>query len=208
MKKCIITGLLALSIVVAGSTMLQSQTAKIKAFNESVQYEKNKNYQQALSVLEKIYSDNAKDYFVNLRMGWLYYNLQNYDKSEKYYRLAAEINSKSVEAMIGLTYPLAAKEQWKEVEALYQKILKIDGMNYTANLRLGQMYLYRSDYTGAKKYLERIYYVYQSDYELNLYFGWVMYYLGDKNNAREMFTRVLMQNSKDASANEGYNLVK
>lgn len=173
-----------------------------------MQYEKNKNYQQALSVLEKIYSDNAKDYFVNLRMGWLYYNLQSYDKSEKYYRLAAEINSKSVEAMIGLTYPLAAKEQWKEVESLYQKILKIDGMNYTANLRLGQMYLYRADYTGAKKYLERIYYVYQSDYELNLYFGWVMYYLGDKNNAREMFTRVLMQNSKDASANEGYNLVK
>lgn len=208
MKKYIITGLLALSIVVAGSTLLQSQTAKIKAFNESVQYEKNKNYQQALSVLEKIYSDNAKDYFVNLRMGWLYYNLLNYDKSEKYYRLAAEINSKSVEAMIGLTYPLAAKEQWKEVESLYQKILKIDGMNYTANLRLGQMYLYRADYTGAKKYLERIYYVYQSDYELNLYFGWVMYYLGDKNNAREMFTRVLMQNSKDASANEGYNLVK
>lgn len=208
MKKYIITGLLALSIVVAGSTLLQSQTAKIKAFNESVQYEKNKNYQQALSVLEKIYSDNAKDYFVNLRMGWLYYNLQNYDKSEKYYRLATEINSKSIEAMIGLTYPLAAKEQWKEVEALYQKILKIDGMNYTANLRLGQMYLYRSDYTGAKKYLERIYYVYQSDYELNLYFGWVMYYLGDKNNAREMFLRVLMQNSKDTSANEGYNLVK
>lgn len=208
MKKYIITGLLALSIVVAGSTLLQSQTAKIKAFNESVQYEKNKNYQQALSVLEKIYSDNAKDYFVNLRMGWLYYNLQNYDKSEKYYRLAAEINSKSVEAMIGLTYPLAAKEQWKEVESLYQKILKIDGMNYTANLRLGQMYLYRADYTGAKKYLERIYYVYQSDYELNLYFGWVMYYLGDKNNAREMFLRVLMQNSKDTSANEGYNLVK
>ncbi|MCC6549379.1 MAG: hypothetical protein IT279_04845 [Ignavibacteriaceae bacterium] len=208
MKKYIITGLLALSIVVAGSTMLQSQTAKIKAFNESLQYEQSKNYKQALSSIEKIYSDNAKDYFVNLRMGWLYYNLLNYDKSEKYYRLATEINSKSIEAMIGLTYPLAAKEQWKEVEALYQKILKIDGMNYTANLRLGQMYLYRSDYTGAKKYLERIYYVYQSDYELNLYFGWVMYYLGDKNNAREMFTRVLMQNSKDASANEGYNLVK
>ncbi|GMU87189.1 MAG: hypothetical protein AMXMBFR48_24300 [Ignavibacteriales bacterium] len=208
MKKYIITGLLALSIVVAGSTLLNSQTAKIKAFNESVQYEQNKNYKQALSSIEKIYSDNAKDYFVNLRMGWLHYNLLNYDKSEKYYRLAAEINSKSVEAMIGLTYPLAAKEQWKEVEALYQKILKIDGMNYTANLRLGQMYLYRADYTGAKKYLERIYYVYQSDYELNLYFGWVMYYLGDKNNAREMFTRVLMQNSKDASANEGYNLVK
>jgi len=208
MKKYIITGLLALSIVVAGSTMLQSQTAKIKAFNESLQYEQSKNYKQALSSIEKIYSDNAKDYFVNLRMGWLYYNLLNYDKSEKYYRLATEINSKSIEAMIGLTYPLAAKEQWKEVEALYQKILKIDGMNYTANLRLGQMYLYRADYTGAKKYLERIYYVYQSDYELNLYFGWVMYYLGDKNNAREMFTRVLMQNSKDASANEGYNLVK
>lgn len=208
MKKYFITGLLVLSMVVAGSSMLNSQTAKVKAFNESVQYEANKNYKQALSALEKIYSDNAKDYFINLRMGWLYYNLQNYDKSENYYRIATELNTKSVEAMIGLIYPLAAKERWKEVETLYQKILKIDGMNYTANLRMGQMLLYRADYTGAKKYLERIYYVYQSDYELNLYFGWVMYYLGDKNNAREMFLRVLMQNSKDASANEGYNLVK
>lgn len=208
MKKYFITGLLVLSMVVAGSSMLNSQTAKVKAFNESVQYEANKNYKQALSALEKIYSDNAKDYFINLRMGWLYYNLQNYDKSENYYRIATELNTKSVEAMIGLIYPLAAKERWKEVEALYQKILKIDGMNYTANLRMGQMLLYRADYTGAKKYLERIYYVYQSDYELNLYFGWVMYYLGDKNNAREMFLRVLMQNSKDTSANEGYNLVK
>lgn len=208
MKKYFITGLLVLSMVVAGSSMLNSQTAKVKAFNESVQYEANKNYKQALSALEKIYSDNAKDYFINLRMGWLYYNLQNYDKSENYYRIATELNTKSVEAMIGLIYPLAAKERWKEVETLYQKILKIDGMNYTANLRMGQMLLYRADYTGAKKYLERIYYVYQSDYELNLYFGWVMYYLGDKNNAREMFLRVLMQNSKDTSANEGYNLVK
>lgn len=208
MKKLLILSLVILSVVVIAAAYQTGESPKVTAFNTSIEQEGKKNYKQSLAALEKIYNDNSKDYLVNLRMGWLNYKLESYKKSEDYYRKAIELNGKSVEAYIGLTYPLSAKNDWKEVENIYYIILKADAMNYTANLRLGQIYLSRADYTGAKKYFEKIYWLYQSDYEINLSYGWVMYYLGDKNTAREMFTRVLMQNSSDTSAKEGYNLVK
>ena len=81
-------------------------------------------------------------------------------------------------------------------------------MNYSANLRLGQIYLQNSDYNNAKKYLEIAYNSFPSYYEPNLSLGWNYYYLGYKDKAKTLLTQALMLNEGDSLATAGLNLIR
>lgn len=78
------------------------------------------------------------DYVVQLRLGWIRYMNSEFNKSEAAYRKAIEISrQKSVEALLGLTYPLAALGEWNQVELAYLQILDLDPNHFEANLYLG-----------------------------------------------------------------------
>jgi len=200
----------AVLIVYFGTNALTApQDEKIGAFSASINDEVNGNYTEAINKLLKIYDANKQNYLINLRLGWLHYLKESYDISKKYYKSAVSLTGeKSVEPYLGLTLPLAALEEWEEVQNIYNKILTIDPNNYTANLRLGQIYLNNKDYQNAKKYLEKAYKNYRAEFDVNLSLGWTYYYFGDKQKAKELFTNALMLNSKDALASQGYELSK
>lgn len=211
MRKYIITGVLTSTIILlffVSQLLSQQKDAKVTAFNSSIKYEYNRDYKNALSEIQKIYSDNKSNYLVNLRMGWLYYKLNDNKKSLEYYNNAIEINSGSLEAKIGITYPLSALEQWDKVVDTYKSILKADANHFTANLRLGQIYLARTDYSNAKKYLEKAHYNYPGEYEPNLSLGYTYYYLGNLQKAKELLTAALMLSENDALALAGLKLIK
>jgi tetratricopeptide (TPR) repeat protein len=180
----------------------------IQVFNSSLTYESQDKSAEALQELEKAYPSAKSNYLVNLRMGWLHYSSQKYEFSEKYYRLALDLNKKSIEAMLGLTLPLAAQNKWDDVVKLYEAILEIDSDQYDANLRLGQILLNRGNYAQAQKHLGNVHLHYPGDYESNLSLGWANYYLGKKERAVECFTAALMLSPQDTSALRGMNLVK
>ncbi len=181
---------------------------KVKSFNESVKHETSGNLDKAIESIKSIYSSNKDNYLINLRLGWLYYQKKDYSKSKEYYSEAIEINPKSIEAKLGLTLPLSAKNEWDKIKELYFDILKIDAMDYTANLRLGQIYLQNADYNNAKKYLEIAYHSFPSYYEPNLSLGWTYYYLSNKDKAKLLLTQALMLNEGDKLATEGLNLIR
>lgn len=181
---------------------------KVKSFNESIKHENNGNIDKAIASITKIYDSNKDNYLINIRLGWLYYQKKDYTKSKEYYSLASSLQPSSVEAKLGLTLPLSAKNEWDKVKALYSDILKIDPMNYTANLRLGQIYLQNADYNNAKKYLEVAYKSFPSYYEPNLSLGWTYYYLGSRDKAKLLLTQVLMLNEGDSLAAQGLNLLR
>jgi len=180
----------------------------ITATNRSVKFEEKGNYDNAISELQKIYGDNSGNYILNIRLGWLYYNKKDYQKSRTYYTKALAINKNSIEAMLGLTLPLSGLNDWDAVKQTYNSILKLDANNYTANLRLGQIFLNAADYQQAKKYLEKAFTQYPSEYEPNLSLGWTCYYLGDKQRAKELFTSALMISENGTLAAQGYELVR
>jgi tetratricopeptide (TPR) repeat protein len=185
------------------------QDEKITAFNASLADEEKGNYNEAINRLMKIYEKNKENYLLNLRLGWLNYLKGAQDQSKKYYRTAINLSSeKSIEPLLGLTLPMAALEEWDEIRNTYLRILKIDPNNYTANLRLGQIYLQNADYGNARNYLEKAFTTYQSEYEVNLSLGWTYYYLGNKQKAKDHFTTALMLSPKDTLATQGYNLVR
>ncbi len=95
-------------------------------------------YAQAILTMMKIYDKYTDEYTINLRLGWLHYLNKDYDSSIKYYESALRISyNKSIEAMLGVTLPLAARDDWDKVKDYYNMILDSDENNYTANLRLG-----------------------------------------------------------------------
>lgn len=182
---------------------------KLLAFKNSYEQESIGKYTQAISSLIKVYDKYTNDYLINLRLGWLNYLNKDYETSKRYYNKALKLSSdNSIEAYLGLTYPLSAINDWDGVKQAYEKIIDIDENNYTANLRLGQIYLNRKNYLNAKLYLSKVHKFYPSDYESNLSLGWTLYYLGDKSSAKELFINVLTLNPGDESALSGLKLVE
>jgi tetratricopeptide (TPR) repeat protein len=181
---------------------------KVKSFNESIKHENEGNIDKAIESLTPNYNANKDNYLFNIRLGWLYYQKKDYSKSKEYYSTAANNNPKSIEAQIGLTLPLSANNEWDKIKAIYLGILKVDVMNYTANLRLGQIYLQNGDYNNAKKYLEIAHNSFPSYYEPNLSLGWTHYYLGNHDKAKILLTQALMLNAGDSLATEGLKLIR
>jgi len=211
MKQYILISVSIIAIVFVVFSVLafeQKIDPKITAFNKSLTFETNKDYLSAVKELLNIYDSNKDNYLINLRLGWLYYNAGLYTESVLYYEKANKISSSSIEAKIGLTLPLSKLEKWDDVKNVYEQILKLDPQNYTANLRLGQYYLLRENYSQANKYLSVSYKNYPSDYESNLSFGWTQYYLGNRKLAKELFTNTLMLSPNDSLATIGFNISK
>lgn len=213
MKKTIyylsITIILTSTIILNRVVFSQQNDSKVKAFNNSINLALKGNYQKAIDELINVYKDNSNDYLINLRLGYLYYLQKNYDESIKYYQKAVSLTQeKSIEPYLGLTLPLAAKEKWNEIEKIYNKILSLDQNNYTANLRLGQIYFNRKEYSKAERYLLKAFEQYPSEYEPNLYLGWTYFYLNKKSEAKKHFINALMVSENDKSATEGLKLVK
>lgn len=211
MKKYVLISFTLIAIILlffAISINSQTTDEKIKSFNESVKHENNKNLDKAIESLKSVYDENKDNYLINLRLGWLYYQKKDYSKSKDFYLQAIKFNPKSLDAKLGLTMPLSAKNEWEKVKEQYFEILKINVMDYTANLRLGQIFLQNADYNNAKKHLEAAYNSYPSYYEPNLSLGWTYYYLGNKEKAKTLLTQALMLNEGDSLAEEGLKLIR
>jgi tetratricopeptide (TPR) repeat protein len=211
MKRFILPGALLLILVLsflASGVIPQNLNNKVKVFHNSLSFEDSNDYSKALNEMKKIHDEYKGDYLINMRMGWLYYNLKDYNSSKKYYNIALSINKNSIEGYLGLTLPLAALNEWDKVKNAYNEILKLDPNNYTANLRLGQIYLNSSDFNSAKKYLEKVYNLYPGYYEPNLSLGYTYYYLGDNSRAKNLLTTALMLSPGDQLASEGLKLLK
>ena len=86
--------------------------------------------------------------------------------------------------------------------------LSVDPVNYTANLRLGQIYLNTKNYLNAKKLILNVYNNYPGDYFACSLLGWTYLYLGSNSKAKELFTDTLILDPGNISATKGMELLK
>ncbi len=141
--------------------------------------------------MEAIPTDFRGDYLVNLRFGWLHYQNAHYDRAETFYRQAlAATADKSIEAMLGLTLPLAARDQWNEVEGFIAKSSSSIRDITRPTCASGQILSNRGDYAQAEKYLATALTHYPAEYEANLAAAWNTYALGKRaGSSRDFRTR-------------------
>jgi tetratricopeptide (TPR) repeat protein len=181
---------------------------KARAFSASIKAETTGDFKRAIQIMNDFSRGSETDYLVTIRLGWLHYSAGEYAQSEKHYRDAIRLSDNSVEALLGVTLPCAAQGKWDLVQDAYKTILGKDKQNYTANLRLGQIYLNQGNYLLARKYLDILAGNYPGDYETNLSLGWTYYGLGSKGKAREAFINAMSVYPADTSAVKGLGLTR
>ena len=184
-----------------------AQTDKVvAAFSKSYTEEKNADYVGAIMTIKEVY--DAKSYELNLRLGWLYYEVGQNKESMSFYQLAMNLMPNSIEAKLAYVYPAAALGNMDQVVAQYKKILEIDPQNTTANYKMGMIYYYKKDYPAATTYFEKVVSIYPFGYDTLLMYAWTNFQLGKTNEAKVLFNKVLMLSPNDTSALEGLALIK
>lgn len=178
----------------------QSDVAVREALKKSYDSEYQLKYQKAIEDLQGVYEPTS--YELNLRIAWLSYKVGKYSESVNYYKKAIAKMPLSIEAKLGVVYPLGALEKWDQVVDNYLAIVKIDGFNATANYRLALIYYNRGDYRNSWKYLQKYVNLYPFDYDGNSLAGWIKYSVGKKEEAFVFFKKALMVNPYDTSFNK------
>jgi tetratricopeptide (TPR) repeat protein len=185
---------------------LSAQSSTHEAFVESYGLEATGNYSSAIEKIVAIYEDDSYD--MNIRLGWLYYNLGNYPESKKYYGRSVQLMPYSLEAKLGYVMPLAGLGLWNEVIDIYNEILKIDPQNTLVNYRMGAIYYERKQYDKAFNYLENVINLYPNDFDSVVLFAWTQYQMGKLKEAKTLFNKALLIKPNDASAQYGLSLIK
>ena len=193
-------------ILISCFAFAQNNESVRSAFVKSYTYEANKQYEKASNELEHVY--NANSYELNLRIAWLKYSSGSYNESVSYYQKAIELQSSSIEARLGIVYPLSAQNKWDEVLAQYHSILQIDNKNSLVNYRTALIYYNRKNYTEAKKHLDVVLQLYPFDFDSNVLQGWTQLGLLNKSEAAISFERALLYNPQDTSAMNGLQMSK
>ncbi len=207
-KRASVIQFILLLTLVAPRALCAQADDKVQAFASSTNDETAKNYTHAIQIMKTISEKYRSDYLITLRLGWLHYLAKDFESSIRYYQEAGKISDNSIESLLGITYPYAELKKWDQIHDIYSTILSKDKFNYTANLRLGQIYYNRANYVLAKKYFAVLYEEYPSDYETNLYLGWTFYYLGARSKAQFHFVNAMSMNGSDTSALKGWGLTK
>jgi tetratricopeptide (TPR) repeat protein len=184
----------------------QTQSELETAFSESYVAENNGKYSQAVIVLTKVYKTDS--YEINLRLGWLNYLAGQYTESITYYNNCIKLKPLSIEAQFGLTYPASAVGNWDQVANAYKEVLKIDHQNYTANLKLGQIYQNRTEYDKAEPLFKVVLNQYPFTYDVLIHTAWNNYYLGKTREAAVLFNKVMLLSPNDKSASEGLSKLR
>ncbi|MGC8866204.1 MAG: tetratricopeptide repeat protein [Bacteroidales bacterium] len=177
-----------------------------EAFSQSYKQEETKDYKKAIATLTQVYEE--KNYYINLRLGWLCYLAGDQTRAVGYYQKAIQLMPLSIEARLGIAYPLSVLGNWNQIISYYMEILKIDPNHSLTNYRLGSIYYNRGEYDKARRYIEKVVNFYPFDYDSLLLLAWIQLKQGHYSEAKALFQTVLLNRPGDESALSGLGLIK
>jgi tetratricopeptide (TPR) repeat protein len=93
------------------------------------------------------------DFLTNQNLGAAYLQLGDYDSAIKYSKRATELNDKSAPALSNLARAYEGKEQWKEAEGCWRKVLELDGSATNAAVALALNLKHQQKYDESRQIL-------------------------------------------------------
>ena len=126
------------------------------AINQSYIHESKLDYDRAIETLMPLYKLDSNSYFMNLRLGWLFYLKGPLKNAEFHYQRAIEIKPSSLEARLGLYKVFTAKFQHDLALQTAKSIITLDSHHYTGHLQAASSAMMLNDYTTALTYIESI----------------------------------------------------
>lgn len=198
--------MLGFLLIIGPGLFAQEKVSLEEVFKQSYILENNAEYAKATEALKKVYDESS--YEINIRLGWLTYQAGLFSESIAFYNKSISLMPLSIEARLGFALPASALGNWNQVITRYNEVLRIDPNHYTVNYRMGMIYYGRKDYQSAYKYFEKIVNLYPFDYDALHMFGWTNYRIGKLREAKILFGKALMNKPGDASAKEGFDLIR
>lgn len=168
-----------------------SVSALESVWQNSYQLEAAGKYGEAIAAMDAIRVNDPDDELKLLRRGWLYYLSGSFNESIREYRFAIELNSRSVDARLGVTLPLLAQKRWREAEQNARAALELAPNNYIALVRLSIALEARSNWVAMEKTAATMVAGYPSDATAYLYLARVKVQLGKRDEAIAAYTAVL-----------------
>jgi tetratricopeptide (TPR) repeat protein len=165
--------------------------AAMDPWAESYRLEALTQYEGAAKALEKIIDQEPDNEFAVLRHGWLSYLRGAHNESIRDYQTALDINSKSLDARLGLMLPLIAQQRWREVASHANKVLEVAPWNYYAHVRLMISEEGEKKWESLAKHAQQVSQRYPSDATILVYLARANGWLKNNNEARRAYERVL-----------------
>jgi tetratricopeptide (TPR) repeat protein len=165
-------------------------------------------YAEAFAAGEKIAFENPKEYFFQLRAGYLAYLAAKYTRSLELYQNALLLKPDALEPRLGQLLPLLALGKYKQTEITAQAILRSDPKNYTARIKLAYAAYLAGEFAKSEKHYADLAADFPSDATVLMGLGWASLKQGKKAGAREHFQRVKLMFPENKYADEGLSWTK
>lgn len=156
------------------------------AMKKSYDFENTKNYSMAIKLITPYAETKKYAYFINLRLGWLFYQSQLYKNAKMHYELAIKEEPLSVNARLGLSNVLAELQDFTTYEKELLVITSNQPHHYEASRRLIYYYMESKLYRSAYKLLKSLINIYPEDKTLIEYSVTLSDILLNKKESQEM----------------------
>jgi len=150
-------------------------------------------YSRALEVMKKLAASDASDAFYQLRLGWLYYLLQDYDAGFTHYQ-RSHSNAANLDAQIGMLNCQLALGKWNDAITTANTILNQYSQNTAVMTKAAYAAFMKQDYRGAADYYQRVIRINQWDMEILGYLVANLYLSGQTAEAKKYYQKLKKYN--------------
>ncbi|MFN3529452.1 MAG: tetratricopeptide repeat protein [Bacteroidia bacterium] len=183
---------------------IQAQDVQ-QAFSQSYAAELRGDYHTAIASIQAT-KDNG--YHSRLRLAYLFYTTGMQAEAMQQYEQASKLRPFAIEPKLGYAKAAAALNNWAQVQAQYEAILKIDPNQTYISYQLGMIHYNKAEYAKALRLFERVVNLYPADYDGLIMYAWTHYRMGKLKEAKVLFQTALLSRPGDNSALEGLSLIK
>ncbi len=195
--------LLALAVLTPVCTIRAQDARAAGLYRDSYVLEAKRDYTGALAKARDARAAGGNAYFSAIRIGWLEYLQGDFKGSIASYSEAVASEPKSIEAKLGLTLPLLAQRNWRELERACGAVLAVDPRNATALARIGLAQYSGGNFASSENTYRRLVEDYPSEMDYRTGLGWALLKLGKNAEAKAIFEGVLAVSPDNVNAKAG-----
>ena len=190
--------------IIAPAHVLRAQDARVSGlYRDSYTLEAKRDYVAALAKVRDARAAGGNAYFSAIRSGWLAYLQGDFKASLASYSEAVAAEPKAVEPKLGLTLPLLAQRNWRELERACAAVLAVDPRNSTALARLGLAQYNGGNFSAAESTYRHLMEDYPSEMDYRTGLGWALVKQGKNGEAKPIFESVLAVSPDNVNAKAG-----
>lgn len=181
---------LVFALLISAPLYAQPYTeTQAQAIGDSYSLETAQNYAGAIRVL-RMAGIPKGDYFVHLRLGWLYYLTAAYDSAITYYTIALGLQPKAVDPYVGILNCRYYGKDYKGAIAAAKAVHGVDPANVTAWQFLVAIDIGEKNYSSAELRATEGLRYHPIDFRLNINLAYVYNFQGRKDDAKAVARRL------------------